>query len=233
MNRTRIALAAIFTFTSGFVTSQLFFSSSRIPQISQASSEITAIQPVENIQERSNTKTKLATKDINWYKNKVAQLENELSIQSNTLESLNQTANSQANIKEETESGTTKFTSMNLEEAETILPKPYSDIVASTGGSMIDYLKEHLKDEVDYEWASEIEQKFRDFVTMHPLSSEVELQSVICKISTCEVMIIEYKDFTWNRIENNIRKQEWYSFSVGASSKTLESKTYIYMMLSK
>jgi hypothetical protein len=233
LNRIRTGLAAILIFIFGFVTSQLFFNSSLAPQTPQTAGKAVNVHAIENIQNRSTKITELTVKDVYWFEKKIAQLENELSVQSKTIESLNRSKHSVMDNKDEVESDPIKFTSMTLDEAETILPKPYSDLVASTGGSMIDYLKEHIKDGVDYEWSSDIEQKFRDFVTMHPLSSEVEIQSITCKISTCEVMIIEYENFTWERIKNDMSKQEWYSFSVGSSSKTLDSKTYIYMMLSK
>jgi hypothetical protein len=68
---------------------------------------------------------------------------------------------------------------------------------------------------------------------MHPLSSGIELQSITCKTSTCELIIVELEGFTWDRISHDMSKQDWYSFYVGATQGTVDSKKYIYEMLSK
>jgi hypothetical protein len=175
----------------------------------------------------------ITVKDVNGYTDKIAQLEDELSIKSMELESLHRDENSKKNSEDLIESSSNKYASMTIEAAEAILPKPYSDMVASTGGMMIELLQKHLKDEFDYNWASNMEQKFTDFIYMHPLSSGIELQSIRCKTSTCELIIVELEGFTWDRISHDMSKQDWYSFDVGATQGTVDSKKYIYEMLSK
>lgn len=191
---------------------------------------------LSNIEKEQKLPTKqdeITIRDVNWYTEKIAQLEDEVSSKSEEIESLHRDVNSKKSNEELKEFSSTKFARMTIEDAEAILPKPYSDLVASTGGIMIEILNEHLKDEVDYDWASDIEQKFNDFIYMHPLSSGMDLQSITCKTSTCELMIIEFEDFTWDRISHDMKKQDWYSFGGGSSAKTVDSKNYIYEMLSK
>jgi len=124
--------------------------------------------------------------------------------------------------------------SISKEDAETFLPKPYSDIVASSGGMMIDSLKQHHKDNIDYGWAVMMEQNISDFVYLHQKSLDIELQLVNCKLTTCELRVLEKEKYSWNFIADDLRIQEWYDFSSSASSgHTGEDGTYLLVMLDK
>jgi hypothetical protein len=232
LERIKIILIIIFIFTAGFVTSQIFYTP--MPVKYELQKGITSVV-LGNIEEEPKLPAKqeeISVKDINGYIDKIAQLEDELSLKSMELESLHRDENSKKKSEDLIESSSNKYASMTIEQAEAILPKPYSDMVASTGGMMIELLQKHLIDEFDYNWAPNMEQKFTDFIYMHPLSSGIELQSITCKTSTCELIIIELEGFTWDRISHDMSKQDWYSFYVGATQRTVDSKKYIYEMLS-
>lgn len=125
------------------------------------------------------------------------------------------------------------FEKLSKEEADKILPEPYSGIAASVGGSLIEYLNKHTLDEIDYEWGPMMEQNITDFVYMHPQSLYVELQLVTCKTSTCEIRVVENNKRAWSLIDDDMSEQSWYKFSgVASSGDTIESIEYVYIMMS-
>ncbi|MGJ8682796.1 hypothetical protein [Paraglaciecola sp.] len=233
MQSIKIVLIIIFIFTAGFLTSRVFFYPTPVKHDLQSENTSDVLHNIQNELDTSKKQKEITVKDINRYKDKIAQLENDLSQKYSKIKPLCLDQESKKSDEDLDNSNSERFASMTIKEAEAVLPKPYSDLVASTSGSMIEYLQEHIKDDVDYDWAPDMEQKIKDFIFMHPHSSEVELQSVTCKTSTCELMIVELEDFTWDRIEHDIRKQDWYKFSAGSSSTVVDSKNFIYIMLSK
>lgn len=123
---------------------------------------------------------------------------------------------------------------ISKEDSETIFPKPYADIIASTGGMMINYLKQHYTDDIDFNWGVTMEQNISDFVLFHQKSLDVELQLITCKSTTCELRVLEKEKYSWNFIADDLRLQEWYEFSSSASSEDLgQDGTYLLIMLSK
>lgn len=63
------------------------------------------------------------------------------------------------------------------------------------------------------EWADEKEQQIRDFIQTHESAYAIELNTVICKTSSCEISGTILNGPQWERIYNEMFRQPWWRFS--------------------
>ncbi|NQZ07807.1 MAG: hypothetical protein HRT35_11655 [Algicola sp.] len=63
------------------------------------------------------------------------------------------------------------------------------------------------------EWADKKERQLRDFIQTHQASYAVELNTVICKSSSCEISGTITNSAQWDKIVSDMYRQPWWSFS--------------------
>ncbi len=128
-----------------------------------------------------------------------------------------------------------KDKTVSKKEAEKYLPKPFSGVLAGNKNKhfMRDFNK--LNDEpVDYDWGYRMELHIKDFVIIHQFSEYINLESVVCKTSICEIRGFEAKDKTWNYVMNDMQLQEWWEFTNTSSTNnhSEEFGQYFYVLTS-
>ncbi|HEX5791790.1 MAG TPA: hypothetical protein VFY01_00845 [Rheinheimera sp.] len=112
---------------------------------------------------------------------------------------------------------------VSVAEAEAELPQPFAGFIAGFKGTLAERFQKLQQEQIDYDWAPVMEQQIADFISMHPLSADVQLQSVRCKSSLCEIRGFESGEHSWSQISSNMRAEDWWQFySVHSSAKTSE-----------
>ncbi|NQZ07039.1 MAG: hypothetical protein HRT35_07750 [Algicola sp.] len=125
-------------------------------------------------------------------------------------------------------------TTISKEEAQTLLPKPFSNVLAGSSGTLVKTYDKFSKETRDFNWALLMENNIKDFITMHELSSDVRLEAVNCKTDTCEIMGFELIDKSWAYVFNDMKRQDWWKFKgTHSSSRTSDEKSYFYILTSR
>ncbi|MCJ8271606.1 MAG: hypothetical protein MJK04_19670 [Psychrosphaera sp.] len=73
-------------------------------------------------------------------------------------------------------------------------------------------------------WGDKKEQQIRDFIQTHESSYAVELNTVICKSSSCEISGTITNSAQWDKIYSEMFRQPWWNFSKFGDD-TIENKT--------
>jgi hypothetical protein len=87
-------------------------------------------------------------------------------------------------------------------------------------------LADFAQEERDFEWAIQMEQRISDFIVTHELAYTVELVTVECKSTSCQIAGYEEEAGTFGDIINKLKEEPWFelnsssSFSSSTSFKT-------------
>ena len=123
------------------------------------------------------------------------------------------------------------LSTLSLQQAQSFLPEPFASLMAKQKGRAVDYLNQHQAEEVDSEWAYDIEQKVQDYFALHENAAKLQLSSVSCKTSICEIRGYEYQPDSFIATYNTMQMQNWWRF---ASSYAFQSNdkesTYFYIL---
>lgn len=123
------------------------------------------------------------------------------------------------------------LSTLSLQQAQSFLPEPFASLMAKQKGRAVDYLNQHQAEEVDSEWAYDIEQKVQDYFALHENAAKLQLSSVSCKTSICEIRGYEYQPDFFIATYNTMQMQNWWRFgsSYAFQSNDKES-TYFYIL---
>lgn len=114
------------------------------------------------------------------------------------------------------------------------LPSPFAEVVFNSLGALPGAFKDLIAQEQDYQWATLMQQHISDFHLTHQLSNQINLQSVICKTSMCEIRGFQETDKVQNVIMSEMSKQPWWQFNstYSTSASTKEHGKYFYVLVS-
>jgi len=113
-------------------------------------------------------------------------------------------AQRQLNLLEESE--------ITDEQMRGLVAEPFSGFLTGFRGKDRDSLYEFFQQPEDLDWGYQMEVKIGDFIQTHPQQASVELVGVSCKISQCELRVIE-KDTSENAYHNiftQLQQQDWW-----------------------
>jgi len=115
-----------------------------------------------------------------------------------------------------------------------LVPEDYENLVINFRGKMRDDIYDFHNQPEDLDVGFALSHNISSFIVSHAHSFGVELNSVTCKGASCEVLIKETELPSWDRIYNDMTKQDWWKFtSTNASSTTdAEGNIFIYNFMS-
>ncbi|MFC4701193.1 hypothetical protein ACFO4O_13555 [Glaciecola siphonariae] len=93
------------------------------------------------------------------------------------------------------------------------LTAPFNTIVNSAGMAFKEQYGEFLNEEQDFDWAIQLETRISDFIKLHTLSQEIQLSSVQCRASKCEMYGFETSNKPFDTIMRDMKTQDWYQDS--------------------
>ncbi|MDQ7049932.1 MAG: hypothetical protein Q9M92_10485 [Enterobacterales bacterium] len=127
-------------------------------------------------------------------------------------------------------------------EVDKFLPSPFNQAMVGAKGSLAKYFNQYIDEEIDYNWNQEMENNINQFITLHQQSYNLELESVHCKSTTCEVRGFEKAGGAWQIVMVGMMQQDWWQF--GGSSSTsragnsaesessIKQQNYFYLLAS-
>ena len=95
--------------------------------------------------------------------------------------------------------------SITAEQAKQWVPQAFANILANQQGDMVDLFKRHHQDEINHDWAVNREQSLRDAIDISEFSSEVDIESINCKTTTCEIRGKELSPNAWMQVSQQIQ----------------------------
>jgi hypothetical protein len=123
------------------------------------------------------------------------------------------------------------LTRISLQQAQSFLPEPFASLMAKQQGRAVDYLNQHQAEEIDGEWAYDVEQKVRDYFAAHENAAQVKLSSVSCKSSICEIRGYQYEPHSFTEIYNNMASQSWWRYGSSYSFQGGDKQeAYFYLL---
>lgn len=94
------------------------------------------------------------------------------------------------------------------------LPETHSGFVDKTVPSLPDEHEKVEAEEVDPAWAEQIEAHIYSFVSSHPSSPSIQLVSLVCRTTRCEIVgsvFGERGGEVWNQVVSDMRVQPWFA----------------------
>jgi len=125
---------------------------------------------------------------------------------------------------------------MTNKQIESSLPAPFSEYV--TKGANLELKKKYanyVNEETNANWAFETQNKLEDFILTSDDSHKIELQSVSCKSTTCEIKGFERERNSWGNVMDKLQLHGVGSFSDvhSASEVSKDGLYYFYALLSQ
>jgi len=114
------------------------------------------------------------------------------------------------------------------------VPEDYENLVVNFRGQVRDEIFDFHHQPEDLDKGFDLSHNISSFIVSHAYSFGVELNSVICKESYCELLINEKERSSWDRIYQDMTKQEWWIFNSTNSSSTTDEdgNMFIYYFMS-
>lgn len=122
--------------------------------------------------------------------------------------------------------------SITTDQANQWVPENFANAIASQQGDMVALFKRHHQADINQEWATEREQALKDSFALSEYADMVNITSVNCKTSTCEVRGEELEPNGWMLVSQRLQET---SLSKNASTWTYligneEGETLIHML---
>lgn len=239
MKTTSVLVLVVLVFIVGLVSGiQLSSSGSQNTNSATTLPQPISAEPKQSIEPALPTpllemtaQSSTSTAELTQLQNRVKQLEQQLTASNQMLEVT--TLSLQQAYPPEMAGSDAKgsLTTISLQQAQSFLPEPFASMMAKQQGRAIDYLNQHQAEEIDGEWAYDVEQKVRDYFAAHENAAKVKLSSVSCKTSICEIRGYQYEPESFTSIYNNMALQSWWrygsSYSFQGSDK---QEAYFYLL---
>ncbi|MCW8832584.1 MAG: hypothetical protein OQK09_01315 [Colwellia sp.] len=115
-----------------------------------------------------------------------------------------------------------------------LVPKDYENLVVNFRGQTRDEIFDFHHQPEDLDKGFDLSHNISSFIVSHAYSFGVELNSVVCKKSFCELLINEKERPSWDRIYHDMTRQEWWGFNSTNSSSTTDEdgNIFIYYFMS-
>lgn len=210
---------------AGYAVGTLFSPAPSVPSDNDITAKVDAQpaavakpQPLAEVIVLQQAQPTLANTDtIAALQDRILQLEQQLAQQAAEFELALMTADSSAAMGA-TARAKTAMRTMPLAEVEPLLPQPFAGLIAGSKGTLVERFQQLEKEAVDYDWAPLMEQRIADFISLHHLSSAIQLQSVRCKTNICEMRGFELEPQSWNQVLSSMQAQPWWQFNSTHSS---------------
>lgn len=101
---------------------------------------------------------------------------------------------------------------MSDEEIDKVLAKPFSVPLKKLHGIVKEKYKPFSEAEKQDEWDIRIQNKLTDLILSNVYSKYLNVDSIICKASLCEIRVIELKPMVMFAIASEILLQDWAEF---------------------
>jgi len=113
------------------------------------------------------------------------------------------------------------------EQISALVPEAYQNIVVNFRGQTRDEIFDFHQQAEDLDKGYDLSVNISSFITSHAYSFGVELNSIICKESYCELLVKEKERPSWDRIFQDMIKQDWWQFNSTNSSSTTDANDNI------
>ncbi|GEM_PF-3124320 len=136
-------------------------------------------------------------------------------------------------IKRQTDTEIQKPTKVSAAELDGKVPAPFDQVLLNSKGSFIEQFKRFDEEPVNYEWSVLMQQRIRDYVAMHEFGGHIELESVSCKASLCEIRGFDHHGKVWSVIEAGMAVQDWWRFNSAHAARNFseEHGQYFYSLV--
>ncbi|WP_153916189.1 hypothetical protein [Shewanella sp. TC10] len=95
--------------------------------------------------------------------------------------------------------------SITLEQASQRVPEEFANIIANQQGDMIERFKRHHQAETNHDWAVNREQELRDAIAISEFANDVNIESITCKTTTCEIRGFELAPNAWMEVSQQVQ----------------------------
>ncbi|QBF83604.1 hypothetical protein EXU30_13545 [Shewanella maritima] len=110
-------------------------------------------------------------------------------------------------------------------------PEPFANVIASQSGDIVKAYEKHHLSERNEDWATTEEEQILAAINQHPLSGDIQIDSISCKQNTCEIRAFELAPQAWMEVSNGFRNlNENRSTSSWSYLAGSEQGTLIYML---
>lgn len=132
------------------------------------------------------------------------------------------------------ELGLSKRSEISDEDLTGLVPEAYAQNLTHYRGAVRDAIYEFHQEPEDLGTGFDFSYQIKSFIESHPDSFGVEVNSISCKNTTCQMLIKELEQPSWHNIFNDLKAQDWWQFSsTNASSRNDGQKaSFIYYFLS-
>jgi len=168
--------------------------------------------------------------ELTQLQNRITELEQQLSTRDKKLEEEGQRFRQHGSMEIETADTERAATTISKEQAQSFLPEPFASLMAKQMGRAVDYLKQHQAEEVDTQWAYEVEQNVRDYFATHENAAYLKLSTVSCKTSICEIRGFELEPEKVSAIINTLAMQSWWRGNTYVYKGDSEEGHYFYLL---
>ncbi|MCL1066028.1 hypothetical protein L2735_04305 [Shewanella olleyana] len=182
-------------------------------EVSQPSTEIN--NSAKNLSsELKNESTQLITE----LKKEVKQLKQELAEKNTLIDAMNssmglleqQVEIAYTEIDEAADQNTSspfhpEPASITPEQARQWVPEAFASVIANQQGDMIELFKRHHQAEISTDWAANREQELRDAIAISEFSNDVNIESITCKTTTCEIRGFELAPNSWMEVSQQVQ----------------------------
>jgi hypothetical protein len=107
---------------------------------------------------------------------------------------------------------------ISTEQMEALVTEPFKNNISSFTGTQRNEIYSFHQEEDDLDWGYNMQNYISDFVLTHYNSNEINLVSVICKQQSCELLIAQHVDGTWQKIAQDLGDQTWWKFRSSSST---------------
>ncbi|GAB3025025.1 hypothetical protein GCM10027098_21800 [Bowmanella dokdonensis] len=118
------------------------------------------------------------------------------------------------------------------------LPSPYAEMMSGPGGYVWqqDFLR-FAKEDYDYHWGDSMRQQILDFIALNDESGALQVRSLVCKTTTCELRATLPEQAAWSvqSVWGAMRRESWYEFNNVGGGVTIDDgeRLYYYQILKK
>ncbi len=125
--------------------------------------------------------------------------------------------------------------SISKDELSQQIPEPFVSTVTALDADFAQKFMDYYREEQDPQWAYQVEDKIRDAISLNDMSPYIQIESVICKKSVCEIRGFQSESHAWMKVSQALMSADWWDFRNAQSSSEFKAEygDYFYAILSK
>lgn len=103
-------------------------------------------------------------------------------------------------------------------EIDAVIPAPFNDQLKGMQGYFRDKYKEFAAAEQGDDWDIKMKAYIEDSIYSNPYGKDLIVESLVCKIGICEMLLYETKKGAWSFIHAEMGLQSWWDIGESSSS---------------